>query len=68
MMHIGVAPHNKVEVFLFAVTHEVLKFLRQRGILGVVRQVCRAYDKASLCPFLIIVDGNCYQVPTRESW
>jgi hypothetical protein len=64
MMCIGVAPHNKVEVHLFTITHEVLKFLRWRGILRIIRKVCRAYDQASL----IIVDKNCYQVPARESW
>jgi hypothetical protein len=68
MMRIGVAPHDKVEVFVFTLMHEVLRFLRWRGILGIVRKVCRAYDQASLYPFLIIIDKNCYQVPTRESW
>jgi hypothetical protein len=67
MVYIGVTPHKKVEVFLFAVTCKILKFLRQRGILGVVRQLCRAYDQVSLYPFLIVGE-NCYQVPTRESW
>jgi hypothetical protein len=60
MIRIGVATHNKIEVFLFTVTHEVLKFPRRRKILGIVGQVCRAYDQASLYPFLIILNENCY--------
>jgi hypothetical protein len=68
MMCIGVAPHHKVEALPFTITHEVLRFLRWRGILGIIRKVCRAYDQASLYRFLIIVEKNCYQVPARESW
>jgi hypothetical protein len=68
MRHVGVTPHKKVEVLLFTIMHEVLKFLRWSGILGIITKVCRAYDQASLYPFLIIVDKNCYQAPTRESW
>jgi len=60
MMCIGVALHNKIEVFLFIVTHEILKFLRQRRIFGILGQVCRTYDKASLYPFLILLNKNCY--------
>jgi hypothetical protein len=60
MMCTGVAPHNKIEVFLFTVTHKILKFLRRRRILGIVGQVCRTYDLASLYPFLIILNKNCY--------
>jgi hypothetical protein len=67
-MSIGVAPHSQIEVLLFTITHEVLKFLRLRGVLGIIREVCRADDQASLYPFLIIVDNNCYQVSTREYW
>jgi hypothetical protein len=59
-MCIGVAPHKKIEVFLFTVMHEILKFLRQRGILGIVGQVCRTYDQASFYRFLSIVNKNCY--------
>jgi hypothetical protein len=68
MMCIGVTPHNQIEVLLFTVTHEVLKSLRWRGILGIMREICRAYDQASLYPFLVIVDKDCYQVPAGESW
>jgi hypothetical protein len=42
MMCIGVAPHNQIEILFFTIVHEVLKFLRWRGILGIIREVCRA--------------------------
>jgi hypothetical protein len=67
MMCIGVASLHQIEVLFFTITLEVLKFLRWRGILGIIREVCRAYYQASLFPFLIIVDEDCYQVPTRET-
>jgi hypothetical protein len=59
-MCIGVAPHNKIEVFLFTVAHEILKFLRWRRILGIIGKVCRTYNQASLYPFLIVLNKNCY--------
>jgi hypothetical protein len=37
---IGVAPHNKIEVFLFTVVHEILQFLRRRRILRILGKVC----------------------------
>jgi hypothetical protein len=49
----GVAPHNKIEVFLFTVVHEILQFLRWRRILGIIGQLCRTYDQALLYPFLV---------------
>jgi hypothetical protein len=39
MMCIGFAPHNKIEAVLFTVMQEILKFFRQRGILGIGGQV-----------------------------
>jgi hypothetical protein len=60
MMCIGVASHNKIEVLFFTIAPEVLKYLRWRRILGIIREVCRAYDQASLYPFLVIVDKDCY--------
>jgi hypothetical protein len=66
-MCIGVAPQYKKEVFLFTVAHEILKFLRRRRILAIIGQVCRTYDQASLYPFIVILNKNCYSIPTRES-
>jgi hypothetical protein len=59
-MCIGVAPHNKIEVFLFTVVHEILQFLRRRRILGIIGKECRTYDQTSLYPFLIVLSKNCY--------
>ena len=58
-MCIGVAPHNKIEVFLFTMVHEIIQFLRRR-ILGIIGKVCTTYDQASLYPFLIVLNKNCY--------
>jgi hypothetical protein len=60
MMFIRVAPHNKIEVFLFTIAHGILQFLRWRRILGIIGKVSRTYDQASLYPFLIILNNNCY--------
>jgi hypothetical protein len=59
MMRIGVAPHNKIEVFNFAISHEILKLFGRRRFLGIVGQVRSANDKASLCSFLIVLCKNC---------
>jgi hypothetical protein len=60
MMCLGVTSHNHIEVLFFTIVQEVLKFLKWRGILQIIREVCRSYNQASLYPFLIIVDKNCH--------
>jgi hypothetical protein len=59
-MCIGVTLHNKIDVLLFTIAHEILQFLRQRRILGIIGKVCRTYNWASLYPFLIVLNKNCY--------
>jgi hypothetical protein len=50
VMCIGVAPHNKIEFFLFTEVHEILQFLRRRRILVIIGKVWRTYDQALLYP------------------
>ena len=50
MTCIGLIPHNKIEVFLFTVPHETLKFLRRKRILGIVKQVYRTQTKRRSTP------------------
>jgi hypothetical protein len=59
-MCIGVAPHNKIEVFFLTLVHKILQFLRWRRILRIIGKVCRTYNQASLYPFLIVLNKNYY--------
>jgi len=64
----GVASHNEIEVFIFAISHEIPKFFWWRRMLGILGKVFRTYNQAMFCSFLITFYKNCYQVHTTESW